>query len=169
MVVKPLRNRSAEGALVLGPPRHLGEDKQPQRQQQCFPRVNEMGGRTKLVNSTEELVLATRDKDVRQIIVTADLNDIPSLRLLPGQSLRSSSEQRLILTFRQNTDGLRVSSNNEVGNLVLVASPERRAIWNDRTVENLGSISLHSLQTVGRVQILAKDKVRNGHVEVVWT
>ena len=33
-------------------------------------------------------------------------------------------------------------------------------------MEGLGNISLHSLQTVGRVQILAGEKVRSGHIEV---
>jgi hypothetical protein len=33
-------------------------------------------------------------------------------------------------------------------------------------VEDLGRIGIHSVQTVGRIQILAKHKVRRGHVEV---
>ena len=125
-----------------------------------------MDGRPKLVNSTDELLLAASDKDVRQIIVSADLDDIPSLKLLPGQSLRSSSEQHPTLTFRENTDGLQLSSDNAVSGVRLIASQERRAIWNDCSVEDLGRIRLHSLQAVGRVQIVAKNKVQRGHVEV---
>jgi hypothetical protein len=125
-----------------------------------------MDGRTKLVNSTDELVLAASDKGVRQIIVSADLDDVPSIKLLPGQSLRSSSEQHPTLTFRENTDGLQLSSANAVSALRLIASAERRAIWNDLSIEDLGGISLRSVQTVGRVQIVAKGQVRRGHVEV---
>jgi hypothetical protein len=125
-----------------------------------------MDGRTKLVNSTDELLRAAADKDVRQIIVSADLDDVPSMKLLAGQSLRPNSEQHPTLTFRENTDGLQLSSDNAVSGLRLIASPQRRAIWNDCSVEDLGRIRLHSLQTVGRVQIVAKDKVRRGHVEV---
>jgi len=125
-----------------------------------------MDRRTRLVASTDQLVLATRDSHVEQIIVTADLDDIPSLWLRPGQSLHSSSKARPTLTFRESTDGLQVSSNNTIGDLRLVASPERRAIWNDGTVEDLGNISLHSVQTVGRVQILAGNRVRSGPIEV---
>lgn len=72
----------------------------------------------------------------------------------------------MTLTFRENTDGLRVSADNEISALRLVASPERCAIWNDPSVEGLGTIRLQSLEVIGRVQILAKDKIRSGRVEV---
>ena len=49
-----------------------------------------MNRRTNLVNSTGELLRAATDKDVRQIIVNADLDNIPSVKLLAGQKLRSS-------------------------------------------------------------------------------
>jgi hypothetical protein len=124
-----------------------------------------MCAQTKLVKSTQELVLATNEREIKVIIVGLDLDDIPSIRLLPGQSLRSI-EPRSTLTFRENTDGLQLSSDNAVTGLDLVTSPERRAIWNDRAVEDLGRISLHALRTIGRVQIVAKDKLRRGRVEI---
>ena len=127
--------------------------------------VQKMRGQSKIVKSTEELVVAANDRDVRLIIVGADLDDIPSIRLLPHQCLRSSCEQRATLTFRQNADGLQLSSDNTVTALDLVTSPERRAIWNDCGVDDLGRIGLHALQTVGRIQIIAKSNVRRGHVE----
>jgi hypothetical protein len=125
-----------------------------------------MHRQTRLVKSTEELVLATNDREIKVIIVGSDLDDVPSIRLLPGQSLRSSSDQSSTLTFRQNTDGLQLSSDNTVSALDLITSPERRAIWNNRDVEDLGRVTLRALRTVGRVQIVAKDKLRKGHVEV---
>jgi hypothetical protein len=125
-----------------------------------------MDVQTKLIKSTEDLLLATNSKEVRNIIVGADLNDIPSIRLLPGQSLRSSAEQRATLTFRENADGLQLSSDNAVSALYLVTSPERRAIWNDYSVAGLGTISLRAIRTTGRVQILGREKVRSGRVEV---
>jgi hypothetical protein len=126
----------------------------------------DMNRRTKLVNSIEELVLAASDKDVRQIIISADLDDVPPIRLLPGQTLRSDSVHHPTLNFRENADGLQLSSDNAVSGLRVIASTSRRAIWNDDSVEDLGRIRIHSVQTVGRVQILAKHRVRKGHVEV---
>src|SRR5580692_352491 len=99
-----------------------------------------MSGRTKTVESTDELVLAANDTGVRQIIVSANLDDIPSIRLLPGQRLHSNSEQQFTLTFRENTDGIQLSSENVVGRLRLIVSPTRRAVWNDLSVEDLGTI-----------------------------
>jgi hypothetical protein len=128
--------------------------------------TDEMNRTTKLVTSAEELVAATNDMNIRQIIVGSDLSDIPSISLRPGQTLRSDSQRRSTLTFRENADGVQVSSDNAVIALDLVVSPEKRAIWNDCAVNDLGRISLHSLQTAGRVQIVAKEKVRRGHVEV---
>jgi hypothetical protein len=79
-----------------------------------------MNRRTKLVNSTDELLRAAAEKDVSQIIINANLDDVPSIKLLAGQSLRSNSEQYLTLTFRENTDGLQLSSDNSVSGLLWV-------------------------------------------------
>jgi hypothetical protein len=125
-----------------------------------------MNRTTKLVNSGDELVAATNDVTIGQIIVESDLCDLPSISLMPGQTLRSCSEKRSTLTFREDSDGLRLSSDNAVIALDLVVAAERRAIWNNYEVSDLGTISLRALQTVGRVQIVAKEKVRRGYVEV---
>jgi len=50
--------------------------------------------------------------------------------------------------------------------LHLYASEDRRTIFNDTSVATLGRIELRSVTTTGRVQILARDKVRGGHVDV---
>jgi hypothetical protein len=125
-----------------------------------------MNRTTKLVTSAGELVAATSDNTIGQIILESDLSDLPSIRLMRGQTLRSCSEKRSTLTFRQDSDGLQLSSDNAVIALDVVVSPERRAIWNDYALEDLGTLSLQSLQTVGRIQIVAKEKVRKGRVEV---
>src|SRR5580704_7760278 len=125
-----------------------------------------MAGQTRFVQSTDELVLAAEDRATRVIVVGADLDEVPSLRLLPGQSIRSSAEQRATLTFYQNVDGVQLSADNTISALTLVTSPDRRAVWNDRGVDDLGTLALHDVQTIGSVQIIAKDKVRKGHIEV---
>jgi hypothetical protein len=125
-----------------------------------------MNRATKVVKSGEELVAATNDDTIGQIIVESDLPDLPSISLMPGQILRSCSEKRSTLTFRKDSDGLRLSSDNAVIALDLFASPERRAIRNDYEVRDLGTVSLRALRTIGRVQILAKDRVQTGHIEV---
>jgi hypothetical protein len=118
------------------------------------------------VNSVDELIAAVNDKDVQEIAVSTDLNDIPSIELLPGQTLRSASDGWPTLKFRENADGLRLSSNNTVAGLSLITSPAKRAIWNDYSVDGLGTIVLRSLRTTGRVQILVREKIRSGRIEV---
>jgi hypothetical protein len=125
-----------------------------------------MIGKTNLVTSARELVAATNDKDTTQIVVGADLAEVPPIRLLPGQTLCSDGERSLTLRFRENAVGLQLTSDNSVGAVNLHVSPEARAIWNDPAVEDFGTIRLYSLRVVGRVQILAKEKVRKGRVEV---
>jgi hypothetical protein len=126
----------------------------------------EMNRITKLVKSADEFVAATHDNTVGQIIVDSDLSDLPSISLMPGQTLRSYSAKRSTLRFREDSDGLQLSSDNAVIALGLIVSAERRAIWNDYTVEDLGNLRHQSLETVGRVQLVAKEKVRKGRVEV---
>jgi hypothetical protein len=119
----------------------------------------------KVVATTDALVAATKDKSVRHIAVSGHLNNSPSISLLPGQSLRGADEQSII-AFTAGTDGVQLSSDNRVHNIRLDASPDKRAVFNDTSVASLGRIELRGVTTTGRVQILARDKVRGGHVDV---
>jgi hypothetical protein len=117
------------------------------------------------VATTDALVAATKDKNVQRIAISGHLSNAPSVRLSAGQSLRGADEGSVV-TFAANTDGLELSSDNRVHNLRLDASPDKRAIFNDTSVASLGRIELRGVTTTGRVQILARDKVRDGHVKV---
>jgi hypothetical protein len=124
-----------------------------------------MNNSEKTVSTTTELIAATQDASVRRIIIRGDLTDAPSVRLSPGQSLQGEGGHSGI-TFASGTDGLQISSDNRIQNVRLLASSEKRAIFNDTSVDSLGRIELCEVTTTGRVQILARDKVRGGHVEV---
>jgi hypothetical protein len=124
-----------------------------------------MGTFEKTATSVGELIALTKDASVRLIVVRGDLANAPSVRLSPGQSLRGDGGQTRIV-FADGADGLQLSSDNRVHNIYLGASPDKRAIFNDTTVSSLGRIELRGVTTTGRVQILARDKVRGGHVDV---
>ncbi|WP_428492530.1 hypothetical protein [Rhodopila sp.] len=47
----------------------------------------------------------------------------------------------------------------------MVADPDRYAAFNDTAVEQLGRLVLRDLTITGVVQLLARDRVRGGHVE----
>ncbi len=115
--------------------------------------------------TAEEFVALAADKNIRQIVVDGDLINVPSVRLAPGQVLRGQHECSSI-TFAAGIDGVQLSSDNRIHNIRLNASENKRAIFNDTSVESLGRIELRGVTTTGCVQILARDKVRGGHVDV---
>jgi len=119
----------------------------------------------KVATTVDELTALARDTNVRLIVVRGELAKAPSVRLSPGQSLRGDGDQARI-AFADGSDGLQLSSDNRVHNIHLHASPDKRAIFNDTAVSSLGRIELRGVTTTGRVQILARDKVRGGHVDV---
>lgn len=117
------------------------------------------------VATVDALVTATKDESVRRIVVSGNLADVPSISLSPRQALQGADD-RSSVAFAVGTDGLQLSSDNSVYNIRLDASPDKRAIFNDTTVDSLGQIELRDVTTTGRVQILARDRVRAGHVDV---
>lgn len=56
------------------------------------------------------------------------------------------------------------SANNRVEGLELVTDPDKRAIFNDTSVESLGRLGLHNLTITGIVRLLARDRLRGGNV-----
>ena len=86
------------------------------------------------------------------------LADVPGFRLSPNQSIRGSSLELSGLTFRSGSDGLELTSDNSVSSLMLVIAPDRCAIWNDDSVEDIGLLHLGQLKTVGRVRKLGDSR-----------
>ena len=138
----------------------------PSPQRKSEGEAQNMANGSRCVNSVAELIAATNDKEIREIVLLTDLEDIPAIDLLPGQTLRSDSAALPTLTFRPDADGVRLSSDNTVAGVNLIASPEKRAIWNDYSVASLGTISIRAVRTTGRVQIVTRDKIRSGRVGV---
>lgn len=116
------------------------------------------------VSSVEEVIAATRDAGIGEIVVSGDLAALPTLKLLPGQQLTASNSQRT-LHFLVGSDGIQLSANNKISNLKLVADANKRIIFNDTSVSDFGLLELQNLTLTGVVQILATNAVRAGHVE----
>ena len=124
-----------------------------------------MSAAEKVVTSAETLAAAIGEIGIEHIIVSGRVGDVPPIRLASGQSLRGADENAAIV-FHAGQDGVQLSTDNSVCNIRLNASPEKRAIWNDTAVPTLGRIELRGVTATGRVQVLARDAVRAGHVEV---
>jgi hypothetical protein len=123
-----------------------------------------MSAAEKWVTTTDALVTAIKE-GIGKVVVSGRLGDAPSLHLSPGQSLCGAAADSTV-AFLAGADGVELSCDNSIHNLHLDAAPERRAIFNDTSVAGLGRIELRGVTTRGRVQILARDQVRGGHVEV---
>jgi hypothetical protein len=120
---------------------------------------------TATVTTADQLAKAAASPDRPNIVVNGHLVDVPSFRLAPGQSLRGADAGAAI-TFIAGNDGLQLSTDNEVRGVTLQASADRRAIFNDISVQSLGRITIADVTATGQVQILARDAVLGGHVEV---
>jgi hypothetical protein len=114
------------------------------------------------VSTAQDLIAAVHDRSVDRIVVSGDLAGFSSLDLLPDQALTATA--RATLQFKDDSDGIRLSS-NKLEKLTLIVAPEKRAIFNDTTVTDLGCLELRNLTLIGAVQILAADRVRSGHDE----
>jgi hypothetical protein len=114
------------------------------------------------VATRDELLAVVGNSDVRRMIVTADLAEMPSFRLSPGQTLLGNRHR---IRFAASEDGVQFSTDNEVAGLGLIADPTRRALFNDTSVQGFGRILLRDLCVIGAVRMLARERVRSGHVE----
>ncbi len=124
-----------------------------------------MTSEERMVSTPGELIEAARNREIRKIKVSGSLTDVPSVRLSPGQALWGEGD-RAEICFTAGVDGLQLTTDNEVRNIRLSAAPDKRSVFNDTSVESLGRLTLAALSVTGQVQILARDKVRSGHVEV---
>jgi hypothetical protein len=119
---------------------------------------------TSHVATVAELQTAIGSGLALQVVVSAQLSGVPTLRLAPGQAL-IGADPKTALRFVPGSDGLQLSADNRVEGLRLIADPDRRAIFNDTQAVGLGRIELRDLTVEGVVQLLARDRVRSGHVE----
>ena len=116
------------------------------------------------VTTTTELERIAADASVKHIMIAARIDNVPTLRLSRGQTL-AGVDTHSALHFIAGEDGLQLSADNKVENLQLVCDPHKRAIFNDTSIEHWGRLVLRGLTITGVVRLLARDQVRNGHVE----
>jgi hypothetical protein len=117
------------------------------------------------VHTPDQLLQCLKNPNPAIIVVEGFLSEVPGFRLSPRQQIRGASSRLSGLRFQRESEGIQLSSDNSVSALQLVTDPDRCAIWNDESAEDMGLVHLAELKTVGRVRILARDKVRAGHVE----
>jgi hypothetical protein len=115
------------------------------------------------VSTEEELMKAAADAD--RILVHGKITLGRSLQLRPGQQLVGSGADAALI-FGADMDGVGLTRDNEVVGLRIHVDPDRRAVFNDTSVDALGTIRLADLTISGQVQVLARDRVRRGRLVV---
>ena len=148
-----LRARSAAALLLLLPPVFT--------QAQSLTTMNTVERR---VATAQELAAALSDSAAAEIIVTADLTELRTFRLSPHRTLRGAASG-VTLRFAPGEDGVQLSTDDRIESLAIHTDPNRRALFNDTQVDGLGRLVLRNLSTIGAIRLLARDKVKSGHVE----
>ncbi|MEV6769252.1 hypothetical protein AB0N05_11580 [Nocardia sp. NPDC051030] len=117
---------------------------------------------TVAVTTPDELRSALERGD-REIAVQGRLTGLPGFTVAPGVRLIGDAE----LVFADGHDGVRITAENYLQGLrITVSDPTRRAVHNDTGQTDLGRMVMTGLTTNGRVQIVAADALRTGHLEV---
>jgi hypothetical protein len=111
----------------------------------------------KVVASAEALLNAVHDR-VDTIEVRGTISGLPMITLAPGTMLRGG-------TLRFGGKGLRLTRDNVLDDLTIVAPADEVAVLNDPSVEDLGRLWLRGLQVTGQVLLTADHRVRRGHVQ----
>lgn len=86
------------------------------------------------------------------------------LSLKYGQKLVGANDY-VFLSFL-NTDGISLQGNNEISNISIQTSANKRAIYLDSTHENVGEIKLENLTITGVVQFLTRQNNKKLNLKV---
>jgi hypothetical protein len=113
---------------------------------------------SRVVTNASELLEAVAS-DAAEIEVRGTVSGMPMITLRPGVTLRGG-----VLEF--GAKGVRLTSENTLDGLTVRTAVDEVALLNDTSVDDLGTLTLRNVTTVGQVLLLADDSVRAGHVVV---
>ena len=113
---------------------------------------------SRVVGNAEGLLDAVAS-DAAEIEVRGTVSGMPMITLKPGVVLRGG-----VLEF--GAKGVRLTSQNTLDGVTVRTAADEVALLNDTSVDDLGTLTLRNVTTVGQVLLLADDSVRAGHVVV---
>lgn len=110
------------------------------------------------MGNAEELLDAVAS-NAAEIEVRGTVSGMPMITLKPGVVLRGG-----VLEF--GAKGVRLTSQNTLDGVTVRTAADEVALLNDTSVDDLGTLTLRNVTTVGQVLLLADDSVQAGHVVV---
>jgi hypothetical protein len=113
---------------------------------------------TRIVTSAEDLQDAVI-RGAAHITVKGEIRGMPMLALQPGQTLTGG-------TLHFGARGVQLSRDNTLSDITIFTSEMERAILNDPSVTDLGTLALHNVRTIGQVALFIGGATLRGHVQV---
>ncbi len=119
------------------------------------------------VNNFNELQQAIQDK-VKEIVISRSFLCNTSITLPPSVSLLGQAQENGTLPSLSfvHTDGVGLTQNNTVSNLVIQAPVDKKAIYNTSVVEDLGTFKFNHLKLTGQFSIITRSGVKKTRVTV---
>jgi hypothetical protein len=114
--------------------------------------------KSRVVQNAEELLEAV-GSDALEIQVRGTISGAPMITLRPGVTLRGG-------VLRFGAKGVRLTSQNTLDDVTVHTADDEVAILNDTSVEDLRTLTLRGVTTIGQVLLLAEGAVRSGHIVV---
>jgi hypothetical protein len=112
------------------------------------------------INSLIDLMTALNNNVPQQLELQTSILCPWSIVLPVGFSITGVNKDKCIISF-SNSDGIGLTANNEVADLVIQANPNNRAIYAMSNHPDLGTLTLKNLTVTGQVQILTRAGTNN--------
>jgi hypothetical protein len=110
---------------------------------------------TKQIHSLVELLSALGNSQSATLELQTSILCPYSITLPPGFNITGADKEKCILSFSIG-DGIGLTANNEVSNLIIQTNPSNRAIYLLSNYPDLGTLTLKNLTITGQVQILTR-------------
>lgn len=126
-----------------------------------------MSGIFRIISTADQLIEATKDKTARYLIIRNDITDLPSLKLQPFQSISGEFDGKKI-TFSKDAEGFCLTKGNELKNLRIETTPDKRAVFQDPDVESLGIHLLTRITVVGQISFIISSNIKKGKIDAAF-
>ena len=110
---------------------------------------------TTKINSLVELLAALNNSQPATLELQTSILCPYSITLPLGFSITGADKEKCILSF-SNSDGIGLTANNEISNLIIQTNPTNRAIYLLSNFPDLGTLKIKDLTITGQVQILTR-------------
>jgi len=107
------------------------------------------------INSLTDLMAALNNNAPQNLEIQTSILCPYSIVLPVGFSLKGANKENCIISFN-NSDGLGLTADNEIADLIIQTNPNNRAIYTLSNHPDLGTLSLKNLTVTGQVQILTR-------------